>query len=249
MKKMLTALCLCSSLLLCACQSVSEPGDVSTPPETSITTALPETVTTIPETTPPEVTSPPVTTSTPPPSTTAESQEEEALPVMVQGVIVANKSYALPADYNPGVDKAAQTAFDVMQKAAAKEGLNIYISSSFRSYEYQVKLYERYVKQHGKAAADTFSARPGHSEHQTGLTFDLNTINDAFGDTAEAAWVAAHAHEYGFIVRYPEGKEDVTGYKYEPWHIRYLGVEIATSVYDSGLCLEEYLGITSEYED
>ena len=146
------------------------------------------------------------------------------------------------------MDPTAQAAFDEMAADAAAQGLNLYISSAFRSYEYQDGLYNRYVAQDGQELADTYSARPGHSEHQTGLAFDLNTIDDSFANTAEGQWVAEHAHEYGFIVRYPADKVAITGYQYEPWHIRYLGDE-AAAVYESGLCLEEYLGITSEYAE
>lgn len=167
----------------------------------------------------------------------------------VNGILVANKTYALPSDYNLGVDPNAQAAFDEMARAAANEGLNIYISSGFRSYDYQAGLYQRYVNRDGQAAADTYSARPGHSEHQTGLAFDLNTISDSFANTPEGQWVAVHCHEYGFILRYPADKVEITGYKYEPWHLRYLGVETATAVAESGLCLEEYLGIDSIYAE
>ncbi|MBQ5333717.1 MAG: M15 family metallopeptidase [Oscillospiraceae bacterium] len=167
----------------------------------------------------------------------------------IDGILIANKTYALPSDYNPGVDPDAQAAFDKMQSAAAEEGLNIYISSGFRSYDYQAGLYERYVERSGKAEADRYSARPGHSEHQTGLAFDLNSIDITFADTEEYEWVKAHCAEYGFIIRYPEGKESITGYMYEPWHIRYLGAETAKKVTDSGLTLEEYLGIDSKYSE
>ncbi|MGN0666495.1 MAG: D-alanyl-D-alanine carboxypeptidase family protein [Huintestinicola sp.] len=170
-------------------------------------------------------------------------------PTYISGILIANKSYPLPPDYNPGVDPEAEDAFEKMQEAASEEGLNIWIASGFRSYEYQQKLYNRYVEQHGKDEADRFSARAGYSEHQTGLAFDLNTIDDSFGETAEGKWVAEHAHEYGFIIRYPKGKEDITGYMYEPWHLRYLGTETATAVYESGMTLEEFLGITSEYAE
>ena len=167
----------------------------------------------------------------------------------IDGILIANKTYALPSDYAPGVDPEAESAFYEMQADAAELGLNLYISSGYRSYDYQAGLYQRYVDRSGKAEADRYSARPGHSEHQTGLAFDLNTISDEFKDTDEGKWVAANCHLYGFIVRYPEDKESVTGYMYEPWHIRYLGVDTATAVYESGLCLEEYLGITSEYDE
>lgn len=167
----------------------------------------------------------------------------------IDGVLIVNKTYSLPENYNPGVDATAENAFKKMQSAAAAEGLNIYISSGFRSYEYQSGLYERYANRDGYAAADRYSARPGHSEHQTGLAFDLNTIDDSFADTREGKWVAENCHKYGFIIRYPKGKEDITGYMYESWHIRYLGVDMATKVYESGKTLEEYFGITSEYDE
>lgn len=167
----------------------------------------------------------------------------------IDGILIANKTYALPADYAPGVDPQAEAAFYEMQADAYELGLNLYISSGYRSYDYQAGLYQRYVDRSGKAEADRYSARPGHSEHQTGLAFDLNTISDEFKDTDEGKWVAENCHKYGFIVRYPEDKESVTGYMYEPWHIRYLGTDTATAVYESGLCLEEYLGITSEYDE
>lgn len=167
----------------------------------------------------------------------------------IGGILIVNKTYALPADYAPGVNSEAQAAFDEMQAAAADEGLNIYISSGYRSYDYQAGLYQRYVYKDGKAEADRYSARPGHSEHQTGLAFDLNSIDNSFADTKEGKWVLRNCYKYGFIIRYPADKEDVTGYMWEPWHIRYLGKETAQSVYDSGLCLEEYLGITSQYAE
>lgn len=167
----------------------------------------------------------------------------------IDGILIANKTYALPPDYAPGVNAEAEDAFYKMQAEAHDLGLTLYISSGYRSYDYQAGLYQRYVDRSGKAEADRYSARPGHSEHQTGLAFDLNTISDEFKDTDEGKWVAENCHKYGFIIRYPEDKESVTGYMYEPWHIRYLGRETATAVYESGLCLEEYLGITSEYDE
>lgn len=167
----------------------------------------------------------------------------------VNGILIANKTYGLPSSYGPGdIDPEVKKAFEVMQKAATAQGLNIYISSGFRSYNYQQRIYNNYVAKDGVALADTYSARAGYSEHQSGLCFDLNSIDDSFAATPEGKWVAEHAHEYGFIIRYPKGKEDVTGYQYESWHLRYLGVETATAVYQSGLCLEEYLGITSSYK-
>lgn len=166
----------------------------------------------------------------------------------VDGILIANKKYPLPKDYAPGrLADDVQTALAEMQAAAKKDGLSLYVVSGYRSYDYQGQLYNNYCKRDGKAAADRYSARPGYSEHQTGLAFDLNSTADSFAYTPEAKWIAAHAQEYGFIVRYPKEKEAVTGYKYEPWHLRYLGKETAQAVYDSGLCLEEYLGIDSYY--
>lgn len=167
----------------------------------------------------------------------------------IDGILIANKSYSLPADYDPGESSEALDAFYEMQADAYEEGLNIYISSSYRSYDDQARIYQNYCDTDGQEAADTYSSRPGFSDHQTGMAFDLNSIDDSFGFTPESDWVSANCHKYGFIIRYPKGKEDITGYQYEPWHIRYIGVEKATAVYESGLCLEEYLGIDSAYKD
>lgn len=168
--------------------------------------------------------------------------------IYVDGVLIANKTYALPESYNPGdILSECQTAFDKLQTDCAAEGLSIWNASGFRSYETQAGLYNRYCNRDGKEAADRYSARPGHSEHQTGLAIDLNTITQSFADTAEGQWIAENCWRYGFIIRYPKGKEAQTGYMYEPWHIRYVGVEVAEKIYNSGLCLEEYYGITSEY--
>ncbi|MBQ5316013.1 MAG: D-alanyl-D-alanine carboxypeptidase family protein, partial [Oscillospiraceae bacterium] len=170
-------------------------------------------------------------------------------PTYVEGILIVNKSYPLPSDYNPGVDPDAQAAVDELISAASAQGLNIYVSSGFRSYDRQTSIYNQYVETSGKDAADTYSARPGYSEHQTGLCFDLNTIDASFGNTPEYEWLKDNAHKYGFIIRFPLGKENITGYTFEPWHIRYLGVENATKVYESGLCLEEYLGVESKYSE
>ena len=166
----------------------------------------------------------------------------------IDGILIANKTYALPSTYNPGgLTAECLEHFNQLRAGAARDGLNIYISSGFRSYSSQAQIYQNYVWRDGQAKADTYSARPGHSEHQTGLAIDVNEISDRFIGTPEAIWLAAHAHEYGFIIRYPYGKDDITGYKYEPWHIRYIGVDNAKKVYESGLTLEEYLGIDSYY--
>ena len=166
----------------------------------------------------------------------------------IDGILIANKTYSLSEGYDPGELLSECTeAFNKMKRDAAQQGLNIYISSGYRSYSSQKSIYNRYVYRDGKALADTYSARPGHSEHQTGLAIDLNTITRSFGYTAEGRWVAAHCHEYGFILRYPEGTSHITGYCYEPWHLRYVGIEKATAIAESGMCLEEYYGFTSQY--
>lgn len=165
------------------------------------------------------------------------------------GVMIANKTYTLPASYNPGVQPVAMDAFYDMQAAAAADGISLWILSSFRSYEDQEVIYNRYVAQDGKDAADTYSSRPGHSDHQTGYTFDLNSLEQDFQYDPAGQWLDKNCYKYGFIIRYPKGKDSSTGYMYEPWHVRYIGVDLATKVTQSGLSLEEYFGITSQYQD
>ena len=115
-----------------------------------------------------------------------------------------------------------------------EKGYELIARSGYRSYDTQVMLYDRYVKEDGVEAADTYSARPGHSEHQTGLTIDITSdsvhggLTETFGETDEGKWVAENAHRFGFIIRYPENRVDETGYQYEPWHLRYVGTEAAS---------------------
>lgn len=161
----------------------------------------------------------------------------------IDGILIVNKHYSLPSDYNPGVDQTADAAIQKMIAAAHKDGITLWVRSGFRSYDIQTSLYNTYVAEDGKSAASRYSARPGHSEHQTGLAFDLNSLDQSFGKTPEGKWIAKNCWKYGFIIRYPKAKEDVTGYMYEPWHVRYLGKEVAKKVTESGLCLEEYLRI------
>jgi len=167
----------------------------------------------------------------------------------VNGILIVNKTYTCPREYAPGVDPTAYAAFEAMRDAAAQDGITLQIISGFRSYDHQAGTYQRFCSRDGQAAADRYSARPGHSEHQTGLCFDLNSLLFSFGETPEGQWIAAHCSEYGFIIRYPIDGESSTGYRYEPWHIRYLGVETAQRVTATGLTLEDYLGITSVYAD
>lgn len=168
----------------------------------------------------------------------------------VNGILIVNKTYPLPADFDPGtLHPDTQAAFTAMQKAAKAEGLSLRIISGYRPYSQQNSTYNNYAKRDGKELADRYSARPGHSEHQSGLAIDLNSLQQSFGDTPEGLWIAEHCAEYGFILRYGKEKESATGFMYEPWHLRYLGVELATTVKESGLCLEEFLGITSVYAE
>ena len=161
----------------------------------------------------------------------------------VDDVLIANKQISLPADYNPGMLPETAQAFEELQAAAAAEGLNIYDGSDYRSYQFQITVYNSLVETYGKEYADRISAKPGHSEHQTGYTVDCNTINQDFINTPEGQWLDQHCHEFGFIIRYPEGKEAITGYAYECWHIRYVGIPMAAEIYEQGLTLEEYLDI------
>jgi len=161
----------------------------------------------------------------------------------VNGILVVNKTYGLPKNYDPKVNKEAKKALENMQADAKVLGLKLPLVSGYRSYATQENLYNKYVKKDGEEEASTYSAKPGHSEHQTGLAFDVGSVERSFANTDEAKWLEENAHLYGFIIRYPKGKTDITGYIYEPWHIRYLGKENAKKVKESGLTLEEYLGV------
>ncbi|MBQ9460194.1 MAG: M15 family metallopeptidase [Oscillospiraceae bacterium] len=137
----------------------------------------------------------------------------------------------------------ARDAFAELVDAAASEGRRIWTVSPYRSFDMQEYLYDGYVKAHGREEADTYSARPGWSEHQTGLAVDVAVRGKSYGEfegTPECDWMRRHAHEYGFILRYGEGVEYITGYIYEPWHYRYVGVEAATYIYEHDLTFEEY---------
>ncbi|CAD2080740.1 D-alanyl-D-alanine carboxypeptidase [Jeotgalicoccus aerolatus] len=164
------------------------------------------------------------------------------------GVLIVNKEIPLPEDYNPEMQPEVIEAYTQMFEDGAAEGLNFELVSGFRSYDYQAELYNNYVSRDGKEAADRYSAEPGHSEHQTGLAIDVGSYDSAvllqtsFEYTPEFQWMKDVAHEYGFIIRYMKGKEDITGYMYEPWHLRYVG-DKATEIYESGLTLEEYFGL------
>lgn len=133
--------------------------------------------------------------------------------------------------------------------AAKTQGHSLMFASGYRSYTLQNTYYTHYVATSGQTEADRYSARPGTSEHQTGLSLDVATVDrvhyldQAFGTDPAGKWLAEHAHEYGFIIRYPEGKESVTGYMYEPWHIRYVGKDLATQLYTNKQTMEEFFNL------
>lgn len=174
--------------------------------------------------------------------------------------MLVNKFYYLPSNYIPedlvdisikyyyGTQKQTRMevyeSFKSMWEDAYKEGIYLIIDSAFREYDKQESVYRDYENQHGTKFADSIAARPGFSEHQTGLSLDIYskecTSASTFKDTKTYAWLIANAHKYGFILRYPKDKEKITGYNYESWHYRYLGVELATKVYESGITYDEY---------
>lgn len=183
----------------------------------------------------------------------------------IDGYMIVNKTYSIPSDYIPKntykkitsettscvacIIKEAYDAFTKMKEEASKSNIGLRIQSGYRSYNYQNGLYNMYVKRDGKAKADTYSARPGNSEHQSGYAMDLNDVEISFASTKEGKWLNANAYKYGFILRYPKDKEHVTGYSYEPWHFRYVGTNLSEVLYNNGnwLTMEEYFGISSRY--
>lgn len=171
--------------------------------------------------------------------------------------VVVNKKHKLPNNYSPIVvsvsggqmRQEAATAMSQLLSDSEKLGIGMKIISSYRSYNTQVSTYQKWVNIQGQAEADRGSARPGHSEHQTGLAADLGNLDGScnllacFGSGTQGTWLASNAHLYGYIIRYPEGKESLTGYQYEPWHVRYVGVDTAIAIYQSGLTMDQYYGV------
>jgi len=183
-------------------------------------------------------------------------------------LVLVNKEFALPEDYIPEdlvvpdipfpfeedlpqkqMREIAAEPLEKMFQAADEAGLELYAQSGYRSYERQDAIFASNAGQHGEEEANTFSARPGESEHQTGLTMDVTspdvdfTLTVDFAETDEGKWVQEHAAYFGFIIRYPEGKEDITEYQYEPWHLRYVGEEAAKKIMEKDITFEEYLGL------
>lgn len=193
---------------------------------------------------------------------TLKSQYDITDPTSI--AVLVNKEYGLPEDYEPDdlvkpdipfvyeyeevhfLREEAAEALVQMFEASKKDGIELAGVSGYRSHAIQKTLYENYVNRDGEEAANRYSAKPGHSEHSTGLAMDVAGIsgscaaNNCFADTEEAAWIAEHAHEFGFIIRYPQGKEAITGYQYEPWHLRYVGKELATILKENEWTMEEF---------
>lgn len=169
-----------------------------------------------------------------------------------QNLTVPNVAFSTPVNERKHMVKEAADALEQLFVQASNDGITLHAQSGYRSYGTQQSLYEGYVRENGEEEASTFSAKPGQSEHQTGLAMDVtsdsvdNMLVQEFGETAEGKWVAEHAAEFGFIVRFQLGKENITGYMYEPWHIRYVGVEHAKYMTEHGLTLEEYLGFVEK---
>lgn len=181
--------------------------------------------------------------------------------------LIVNKQRSMPASYTPAglrqpavpvrssgtsemlLRPEAAAAVEKMVVEAKAEGINLMLVSGYRSYGLQQSVYRGNVAREGQASADKTSARPGHSEHQTGLAADLGAtsrlcqLEACFGETPEGRWLAAHAHEYGFVVRYPNNQQAIVGYTYEPWHMRFVGAELAAEVFKSNQTLEEFFGL------
>lgn len=174
-------------------------------------------------------------------------------------LVLVNKKNKLPNNYIPNnlekinitcafedkqLQGVARLSFEQLCNDAKLLGYKITAVSAYRDYNYQKKLYNNYIVQLGKKRAKLSSAEPGHSEHQTGLAIDVMGSNDdynLFDDCEEFNWMQKNAHKYGFILRYPKDKQIITGFKYEPWHYRYVGIDHATIIYDQNITLEEYI--------
>lgn len=183
--------------------------------------------------------------------------------------VLVNKELPLPEDYVPSdlvvpnvlynfnyfdekkqMRKEAAKALEELFLAASNEGLELYAISGYRSYKRQYEIFTNNVKKRGLDHTTKYSAVPGYSEHQTGLAMDVSTkamkyrLEASFANTSEGIWLRENCHRFGYIIRYPEGKSEITGYSYEPWHIRYVGISLATYLYEKNLTLEEYYNFT-----
>jgi D-alanyl-D-alanine carboxypeptidase len=165
-------------------------------------------------------------------------------------LVTPNLPLRVPGNESMQMRRQTSQALETLFAAAKADNTPLMVSSGYRSYTYQVSLYGKYVSDQGQATADTQSARPGYSEHQTGLAVDVEPLDQkcdvevCFADTSAGKWIAADAYKYGFVIRYPEGKTAITGYEYEPWHIRYVGIDLATEMHNKHIAtLEEFFGL------
>ncbi|MBO4537624.1 MAG: M15 family metallopeptidase [Erysipelotrichaceae bacterium] len=168
----------------------------------------------------------------------------------IEGVPVINKTYGLPSSYGArGLTKDTNEAWKKMKEAAAEEGITLKVLSAYRNYGHQEEVFNKKVKEVGMEQALLTSEKAGHSEHQAGIALDVNSFKESFAETKEYEWLQKNCASYGFIIRYPKGKTESTGYVFEPWHITYVGEQWAQVFYNNGnwLCIEEYFQITSEY--
>lgn len=253
-------------------------GGPSQEPTSRITTEIPQVEASLPEsqdadqaesaTSPGEATASDDATSTP----DADESVPDDLDSPDSITVIVNKLRALPADYTPddlvelssdfteGSQQLRQEAAEeaeAMFAAAQEDNIALQAISSFRSYDYQQELYDSYLEQYGDGHTNGMSARPGHSEHQTGLALDVDsadgehTLQTSFGQTEAGQWLADHAHEHGFVIRYPDGAQDITGFQYEPWHLRYFGEQYSTQIFENSGIAEEQFGleIASDYEE
>lgn len=180
-------------------------------------------------------------------------------------LLLVNKENSIDKDYKPDdlvkikyfvTDRSETTrymraeaadAFHQMVDKAAADGIELKMTTAYRSYDFQKILFDSYVEKEGEEAANQYSAKPGQSEHQTGLSVDVSSpsvdyqLSNDYDKTEEGKWLADNAHRFGFIIRFPKGKEEITGYQYEPWHIRYVGLAAAKEIYEQNLTLEEFL--------
>jgi D-alanyl-D-alanine carboxypeptidase len=228
------------------------PKRAGTPSPTAASTPTPAPATPTARTQTAKVAAPTGITVSDPASLTVVVNKQRALltSYVPAGLVVPNVALR----YSAGLEQShlraeAAAALEQLVAGAAADGLQLQLVSGYRSAAYQTTVYNNAVRAAGVTAADQGVARPGHSEHQTGLAADLGRPDGAcdldacFGGTAEGRWLAAHAADYGFIIRYPAGQEPLTGYEYEPWHIRYVGPDAAHGVQASGQTLESYFGL------
>ncbi len=203
------------------------------------------------------------------PSKSSFNKEQYSISDPTSIWVIVNKQRTLdPADYAPNdlvipsiplrsgrgssemlLRDVTAKSLEQMASAASSEGINLMLASGYRSYALQVAVYGNEVKTYGQAQADAESARPGHSEHQTGFAADLEPssreceVAACFANTKEGKWLAENSYKYGFVIRYPQNKQQITGYIYEPWHVRYVGIELAKQIHETGLTLEQFFGL------